>query len=145
MLGSFPAVAGGNIAPSRFVKLSSAAGTPSSTTEPVVLQSTAGSGNAGDPPWGISQPSTRRVPLAGWDDGYAAVSGEVFTVIGPGDDAALLEVAATVVPGSELKSDANGKGILYAASGDWIGAIALDAGVSGDLVRVKPVRYQRAS
>ena len=133
MGGSGSKIAGGNISPSRFVKLDTA-------NEGRVLQCV-----AGDQPWGISQPSTRRAALAGWDDGFAAVLGENVNVILPEDDVGLLEAGGTVAVGDRLEPDAIGRGTATNAVGDHIGAIALTAGVVGDLIRVKPVRYQRAA
>lgn len=131
MLGSFSKVAGGNIAPSRFVKLS--------TTEGQVLQC-----GANEAVFGISQASTRRLALAGWDDGYAAVEGENINVIGPGDDVALLELGGTVAVGAYLKSNADGKGVTANTDKDQVGAQALQAGVAGDLIKVKPIRFDRS-
>lgn len=129
MFGSYTKVANGNIAPSRFVKLDS-------TADNRALQC-----GANEAPWGISQPSTRRLALSGWDDGYAAIAGEMLTIAGPGDDEALLELGGTVAHGDHLKSDANGKGVAGNANLDKVGAIALQAGTSGKLIRVKPIRF----
>lgn len=132
MFGSFSKLPAGNIAPSRFVKLGTTAGT--------ILQC-----GAGESPWGISTPSTRRAPLSGWDDGYAGISGDgAINVFGPGDDEALLELGATVAYGAFLKSDADGKGTTASSDKDNVGAIALSAGVSGELIKVKPMRFDRA-
>lgn len=130
MNGSFSKVAGGNIAPSRFVVLGSAG---------TVTQA-----GAGTNVWGIAQPSTRNISLAGLDDGYAAVSGDVVNVYGPGDDECLLEVAGTVTAGQYLKSDADGKGVAATSDKDKVGAVALEGGTSGKLIRVKPQRFDLA-
>lgn len=133
MMGSFSGVAGGNIAPSRFVIKTVSSG------EPVVTQ--AGSNVA---TWGISQPSTRRLALSGWDDGYAAIAGENVNVFGDGDDECLLELAGTVAAGQPIKSDADGKGVLADTDKDHVGAVAKVSGVAGDLIKVKPTRFDLA-
>lgn len=134
MMGSYSGIAGGNIAPSRFVTRSASSG------EPIISQ--AGSNVA---TWGISQPSTRRAPLSGWDDGYAAIAGETLNVLGDGDDEALLEIAGTITAGQPIKSDTDGKGVLADTDKDHVGAVALHSGVAGDLIRVKPKRYDLAA
>lgn len=130
MMGSFSKIAGGDIAPARFVVLSA--------TEGQVTQA-----GANGLVWGISQPSTRRLALDGWDDGLAAKAGENVNVIGPGDDEALLDVAGTIAVGGYIKSDADGKGVAATSNNDVVGAQALEAGVAGKLIRVKPVRFDR--
>lgn len=130
MYGSYSKIAGGDIYPARFVKLVQVNG------EPVVLQCA-----ANDPPWGISQPNTRRINLPGYNDGLAAVAGQMLNIFGPGDDAALLEIAEAVAAGDYLKSDANGKGVKATAANDAVGAQALVGGQAGDVIRVKPIRF----
>lgn len=125
------AKAGGNISPSRFVKIT-ATGTVSQT----------GAGEVCD---GISQEGTRRVALDGLDDGYAAIAG--YDIEYYGDNAeCLLELSGTVTIGQRIKADTNGTGVASTADGEEYGAICLKAGVSGDLVivRVKP-RSMRAA
>ncbi len=134
MFGSFSGRAGGNISPCRFVKRSASSG------ESIITQCTATT----DQPWGISQQGTRRLALSGWDDGYAAVSGDDINVYGPGDDECMLEISATVTSGQNLESDADGKGQPATGDKDKVGAIALDSGVAGDKIRVKPVRFDLA-
>lgn len=131
MFGSFGKIAGGNIAPCRFVVL----GTGNTVTQ----------SGANGLVWGISDKATRNAPLSGLDDGYAAVSGDMLNVIGPGDDEALLELGGTVSIGQRIKSDADGKGVAATANLDCVGAICLQAGVSGDFVKVKPMRYDISS
>lgn len=130
MFGSFSKIANGNIAPCRFVRLDT-------TNEGRVVQS-----GAGEEVWGISQPYERRHTLL--SDGYAAIAGENVNVIGPGDDEALLDLGGTVAVGDRLKSDANGKGVTASVDKDKAGAIALTAGVSGERIKVKPIRYDVA-
>lgn len=129
--GSFGKIAGGNIAPCRFVVL----GTGNTVTQ-------AGANAA---VWGISDKYTRNAPLDGLDSAYAAIDGDMVNVIGPGDDEALLELGGTVSVGQRIKSDADGKGVAATANLDCVGAICLQAGVSGDLVKVKPLRYDISS
>jgi hypothetical protein len=132
MFGSFSKLPAGNIAPARFVKLGTVAGT--------VLQC-----GAGENIWGISTPHTRKLALPGVDDGYAGVDGDgAMNIFGPGDDEALLEIGGTVTYGQRLKSDADGKGVAATTDKDAAGAIALSAGTSGMLIKVKPIRYDIA-
>ena len=134
MFGSFSGIAGGNIVPSRFVKRSSSGG------EAVILMC-----GAGEAPWGISQPSTRRMALSGWDDGFAAIAGENINVIGPGDDEAQIAVGAVdITAGAYLKSDADGRAVAASSDKDNVGAQALHDAKAGTLARVKPIRFDRA-
>lgn len=132
--GHYSGIASGNISPSRFVTKSASSG------EPIVTQ--AGSNVL---VWGISQPSTRYVPLTGLDDGYAAIAGETLNVFGEGADECLLEIAGTIIAGQPIKSDSNGKGVVADTDKDHVGAIAVESGVSGELIRVKPRIYDLAA
>lgn len=128
MFGSYSKLPSGNIKPSRFVVLQS---------DDTVQQS----GANGDV-WGISQPSTRNLALSGFDDGYAGINGDPpINIFGPGDDAAPLELGGTVTEGNLLKSDANGAGIVANTDKDKAGARAMRSGVSGDVIPVKPMRF----
>jgi hypothetical protein len=131
MFGSFSKFCGGNVEPSRFVKL----GTDDTVTH----------AGAGENPWGISQPSTRRLALSGWDDGYAGIDGSpAINIYGPGDDSCLLELVGTVSIGNYIKASTDGKGVAASSDKDKVGAIALQAGVSGDIIKVKPIRFDLA-
>lgn len=133
MQGSYSKLPGGDIAPARFVKLD---------TSNVGMVLTCGANEA---IFGISSPTVRRLALTGWDDGLAGKLGDgAMNVIGPGDDEALLELAGTVAHGGYIKSDASGKGVAATTDKDNVGAQALASGVSGQLVRVKPIRFDRA-
>lgn len=135
MFGSFSGVAGGNIAPARFVKRTSSSG------EAVLTQC-----GANEAVYGISQQSTRRMALSGWDDGYAAVAGDNISLIGPGDDEAALEIGSGgVTAGAYIKSDADGKGVIGSTDKDHIGAIALHDAAAGAIARVKPWRFDLAA
>lgn len=132
MFGSFSKLPGGNIHPSRFVKLQ---------TDNTVVE--AGSGEA---MFGISPPSTRNMALTGWDDGYAAISGDpAMNIYGPGDDACKLELGGTVSVGQYIKSGSAGVGVVATSDKDHVGAQAMEAGVSGDLIKVKPIRFDLAA
>lgn len=127
MQGSFSKLCGGNVHPSRFVVLQS--------DNTVVEASSNGE------IWGISQPSTRRLALAGWDDGYAGISGSPpINIYGPGDDQCPLELGGTVTAGQRIKSGSAGVGVAATSDKDKAGAIALESGVSGDIIKVKPMR-----
>ncbi len=127
MFGHYGKIAGGNIAPSRFVKL----GTDETVTHC----------GAGEIPWGISQPYTRYPALAAVDDGFAAIAGEQCNVFGPTDDECLLELGGTVTPGQGIKATTDGKGLAAVTNLDQVGAVAIQGGISGDLIKVKPMRY----
>lgn len=119
--------ANGNIGPNLFVKLdTSAAGK--------VLQAT-----ANDPIVGISQPGTRRAPLDGWDDGYAAIAGETLHVWGEYDNDYCWLVIGTggCTIGDQLKSDANGAGVTTTTETDNAGAFALETTLAGSLCKVR--------
>jgi len=124
--------ANGNIAPCRFVKLDT-------TADGRVLQC-----GAGDKIQGISQAGTRRTPYSTLDDGYAAIAGEDLEVFGTAEQP-LLELGGTVTRGDRLKADANGAGVTSSTDKDEWGAIALQSGVSGQLVRVEVHPNNQAS
>lgn len=48
---------------------------------------------------------------------------------------ALVKLAGTVAAGDSVKSDADGKGVV-GATGNWCPAVALEAGVAGDVISV---------
>jgi len=130
----YSSIAGGNIAPRRFVVRTASSG------EPIVNQ--AGSNVL---VWGISQPSTRYIGGFGsLDDGYCAIAGETLNVYGEGCDEAQLEIAGTITAGDPIKSDTNGKGVKADTDKDHVGAIAIESGVSGDVIRVKVRIYDLA-
>lgn len=125
-------VASGTILVSRFVKVSGV-GT-------VAQQSIAGAVCIG-----ISQDGGRAAPLPAntADPVEAAQSGESLDVIRPGEGREpMLLIAATLSAGDELMSDANGKGVA-ATTTKYVCAIALESGVSGECIRVRPVLYQK--
>lgn len=126
-------VAGGDIVMSRFVKLDT-------TTGRVVAA------GAGDRPIGVSQKATHNMALSGGglvtqDDGFAAKAGEMLQVYGMGERNVLLELGGTVANGDLLK--ASTAGVAIAATGDTnkVGARALSAGVSGQLIPVDLVAF----
>ncbi len=132
MGGSFSKIAGGNVKTSIFVKLDS-------------TQGRAVACGSNEAIFGISSPHTRNIALSGRDDGYAATEGENLNIIGPGDDEALLRLGGTVTHGQYIKSDSDGYGVAATTDKDHVGAQCLQAGVSGDLVRVKPMRMDLAA
>jgi len=109
-------------------------------------------------PLGALQASGSDVPIIGiaqeWTNnimgtlyqpaqGYpAAASGEVLRLYENYDMNAMIMVGSgqTVVPGSMLVSDASGNavGVNLATAGlKWVGAIAVEGGVAGDVIRVQ--------
>lgn len=119
-------VAAGNITPSRFVKLDTSA-------DGKVSQC-----GAGEQTFGVSQEGTRKAPLSGWDDGYAAIAGENVRVYSaPEDVYCFLEVAGVTSPGDKLKSDGSGLGAVTTSANDHIGAVAEEAATANQLCRVR--------
>lgn len=125
-------VAGGDIYPCRFVKISSAANYKG-------LQAT-----ANDVLIGVSHEGTNYPPLS--DQSVStkhAKSGQPIGMYGEGDEC-LLEIGDTVVRGNRLKADTNGKGVPILTTGTTIqnvGAIAQESGSSGERIRVQ-VRFE---
>jgi hypothetical protein len=121
-----PAIAGGQIRPSRFVKISTAA-------DHTLLEA-----DANEMAVGISAPGTRDAPLDG-ASGDIASTGDQFEY-SPEGTVCLLEIGTGgVTRGAEIKSDADGKGVLALTSGttnQWVGAIALESAVETEFARV---------
>lgn len=123
-------VANGNIGPSRFVKLD--------TTAPgKVLEAT-----TNDKMCGISQAGTRRAPQTGIDDGYAAIAGENIQVFEPGD-VCWVEAGGTIAIDDRLEATTDGKAVTTTTDNDWVGAKALQSGVSGQLIKVEVLQVGR--
>jgi hypothetical protein len=121
-------VANGNIAPSRFVKLdSSAVGK--------VLAATA----VTDPIIGISGQGTRNTPYSTLDDGYHAIAGENCRVYGDNEEC-WLECGGTITVGDKITPSTGGVGITTTTTQDRYGAIALQSGITGKLIKVKVVK-----
>jgi hypothetical protein len=120
-------VAGGNIYPCRFVKMSTVA-------DDRGLQAT-----ANDAPIGISYPEGRYAPLEDVvTTNYHAITDDPIGLYGDGEQC-LLEIGDDVTRGGRLKSDADGKGVPVLTTGTTIqqyGAIALESGSSGEKIRV---------
>lgn len=133
MAGTTSLLAGGNITPSSFVKVLT-------TDRTVVLC------GAGDRCFGISKEWTRFPSWEGLQDGNIAISGESCPIYAlPEDAEAFLEVNGTVAVGDYLKSDASGFGITAGSDGDEYGAQAIEAGVAGQVIKVKLVRGMRGA
>ena len=118
-------VADGNIAPCRFVTLSTTSGRVTASA-------------SGEQPFGISGQDTRQTPLSGLDDGFHAIAGENCLIYGNGQMDVMLELSGTVTRGQYLKPGASaGTAIAATADQDKYGAVALQAGVSGELIKVE--------
>lgn len=87
---------------------------------------------------GVSQKGTRYAGGTGADDGFAAIAGEDIRLHTWQDNHATcgLELGGTVVAGASLKSDSSGKGVSTTTAADIIFAVALQGGVSGDVIQV---------
>ena len=122
--------ASANIRPSRFVKFS---GT-----------NTVAECDAGEAMVGISAEGSNYPPLPGQAE-YAAASGDPCSIIFVGDggqeDRPVLLVLGSggATQGQRLKSDNDGAGVVASTNNDIYGAIALEAGSSGEAVRVRLV------
>ena len=116
----------GNIAPSRFVKADS------SKTGGFVLQA-----GAGEAVVGISQTGVRQPPISGLDDGYAGINNTNAIEVLTETDEGWLELGGTVSFGDLLKADASGKGVASSSDGENYGALSLESGTSGKLIRVR--------
>lgn len=125
MIGSPSFSASGDIYPSRFVTIT---GNNLRVSQAVAANSIIG----------ISQEGTRRYPdVDNTFTGFAARAGEPISVYGNGHVNVPLELGGTVTAGQFIQSDANGKGVVSTgAVAHNIGAIALQSGVSGDVIKV---------
>lgn len=113
----------GNINPSRFVKID--------TTQPqggtgCVIQCT-----GSDIPVGVSNQGVHNPPLAGLDDGYAAIAGLSIRVYGAGEICWLQTGTTAFNAGVYLKPDSTGRGTPITSTADVYGATALENS-SGD-------------
>lgn len=120
-------VAAGNITPSSFLIQTTSADNKvqiaAAATSPIV---------------GISGPGTRNPPYSSLDDGYHAIAGENVQILRPPLKEAALRLGGTVTAGDLLTSDGSGYGIT-ATTGQYVGARAIQSGVSGQIVTVQPI------
>lgn len=120
--GTAPAlVAGGDIRPSRFIKISTAA------------NQTALESDAGELSVGVSGEGTQDAPQSG-SDGDAAEAGDHFMYHPIGDEALIETGSGGCGAGAHLTPDADGKAVI-ATQGDYVGALALEAASAGEKVR----------
>lgn len=133
--GNYSRKPSGNIYPCRFVVLQS--------------DNTVQAAGANGDIWGIADKYTRNYPLEGRggdDPAYIGISGDpAINIFGFGADECLLELGGTVTIGQLIKSGAAGVGVAATSDADKVGARAEQSGVSGQRIRVKPLRYDRAS
>lgn len=121
-------VAGGDINPSRFVRISTAA-------NKTVLEADAGSRT-----YGISQEGTQDTPLPNAST-LAAAAGDQLRLYKRGE-IALLEIGSGgCTAGDALKSDGDGKGVTTTTNNDWVGAEALETAAAGEKALVEVVGY----
>jgi hypothetical protein len=128
---SYTRVAGGNVEPMHFVTI----GTDGRVTQ----------AGAGVQIFGVSGQGTRFPPYGSLDDGYAAIAGESVLVHGPPEKDVSLVLGGTVTIGAFIKSDANGEGVASSADQEDVGAIALQAGVSGEIIKVQLIIMERST
>jgi hypothetical protein len=123
-------VAGGDIRPARFVKLSTAA-------DFTILEA-----DANDRPYGISIDAYQHAPIPSNTGGLAASAGESLRVYGLGDECTLTLGSGGATRGDMLKSDNDGKGVVAATTGttvQWVGAEALESGLENEKIKVRVV------
>lgn len=133
MAGSYSRRPNGNVTFSSFVKLD-----PSNTA----LVLLAGSG---DQVFGVSGPYSRRIALDAYDTTYIGIAGDpAILIYGPGDPGVVLQLGGAVAHGDYLKPDASGFGVKADTDHDPVGARALSSGVSGDLIPVEVVIFERS-
>lgn len=121
-------IAGGNITTHSFVKLSTSA-------DHTALQA-----DANEQVIGISQVGTATPPGVDGSTTYAAVAGGHLQIFGLGDICLLRLGSGGCTRGNNLKSDADGNGVVAASTGTTvqnIGAVALQSGSEGELVEVQ--------
>ena len=105
-------IAGGNIYPARFLKVSTAA-------DFTVLQATDGTSSGGDIVIAVSQQGTNYPPIvdaAITIAGYAAVAGQSIELFGDGDIAPV-EAGASFGAGALLKSGSDGRALPALTTG----------------------------
>lgn len=125
-------IAGGTIRPARFVKVSTAA-------DNTVLEA-----DANEEVVGIATEATQDAPIPG-ASANAAETGDPLKVYSIGSECLLYIGSGGVTAGANIKSDADGKGVLAATTGTTvqnIGAVALEAASENELARVLVVRYK---
>lgn len=121
-----PAVAGGTIRPSRFVKMSTAA-------DFTLLEA-----DANEFVVGIAHEAPRDAPLDGASANLAeSTAPDPVPYYGEGRVCLLTIGSGGITRGAYLKSDADGNGVALAASTKQnVGAIALESASEGELARV---------
>ncbi len=121
-------VAGGDIRPCRFVKMSTAADDRGLECD------------ANELPIGISYENGKYPPLNDLvTTNNHAAAGDPIGLYGDGDQCLLELGSGGATRGGRLKSDADGKGVAIATTGTTIqnyGAIALESGSEGEKIRV---------
>lgn len=124
--GGISYVAGGTIAPSRFVKLSQAAAW-------TVLQADSGNGILG-----VMQEGQRNAPgLPGSDTTIAAIAGDAGTFnIYQAGDKCRIELLVAVGAGQALKASTGGKAIAHTSGSADIGGFAMTDGATGDFIEM---------
>lgn len=119
-------IAGGDIRPARFIKLSTAA------------DHTALEADANERIFGVAVDAFQDAPMPGGDTD-AAESGDAFRYYGVDDTCTVTVGSGGVTAGALLKSDADGKAVLAATTGtttQWIAGEALEAASENELARI---------
>lgn len=123
---SLPMIAGGDIRPSRFVKVSTAA-------DMTCLEA-----DANEKIIGVSSDATQDAPLANADTD-AAEAGDQVHIQPIGSKCKVTVGSGGVTRGAQVKSDSDGKAVLAATTGttsQWIAGTALESASEDELADI---------
>lgn len=121
-------IAGGNISPSTFVKVSTAA-------NKTCLQA-----GANERVVGVSQVGVKDPPGVSGASAYAAVAGDTVQLFGKDDICPVLVGSGGVTRGANVKSDASGAAVLSATTGttmQWVAGEALETASEGEYALIQ--------
>ncbi len=93
--------------------------------------------------YGIAMKGTRRSPYIISTDYAAAVDEPLQVHDEPGEECSLV-LGGTVAAGDYIKSHSDGTGLASTTDLDDIGAIAMQGGASGDIIKVQIHRMERS-
>lgn len=123
-----PLIAGGNIAPATFIRLSTTA------------NQTALAASTGEKAFGIADESTMVAPTDGAST-YHATAGYPVKYFMRGETCKLTIGSGGCTAGDWLKSDSSGGGVAATTDKDFVGAIALETASAAELAEVLIVGF----
>lgn len=101
---------------------------------------------AGDVPYGIAGPYTRRIAMESYDTTLIGKLGDpAILIYGDGEKNAPGRAGAAIANGQYLKPDASGFLIPATSAGDWVVARARASAATGDIFPVDVTIFQRSS